>query len=134
VILIDTSVLSAILRRRRRGAAEDRLAERVNLLLASEEPVAIPGIVLQELMSGVAEPKQAVQLLAAVRASFPVVLATEGDHLKAADLASLGARKGIALSTPDALIAAQALNRRAQLFSTAGDFARLAALAGVRLL
>lgn len=134
MILIDTSVLSAILRRRRRGEADDRVAERVNRLLASEESVAIPGIVLQELLSGIAEQKQAARVLAAVRASFPVVLATEGDHLKAADLASLAARKGIALSTPDALIAAQALNRRARLLTTDSDFSRSAALGGVRLL
>jgi len=43
------------------------------------------------------------------------------------------ARKGIALSTPDALIAAQAVNRRARLFTTDGDFEKLAGLAGLKL-
>ena len=51
-------------------------------------------------------------------------VATEGDHLKAADLSNLAARKGVALSTPDALIAAQAFNRRASLFTADADFPR----------
>jgi len=40
----------------------------------------------------------------------------------------------VALSTPDALIAAQALNRRASLFTTDGDFPKLVALTGLKLL
>jgi len=60
------------------------------------------------------------------------VLASEGDHIKAADLASAAARKGITLPRSDALIAAQALNRRATLFTRDGDFAPVAALAGLQ--
>jgi predicted nucleic acid-binding protein len=103
-------------------------------VLKRDEQVAVPGIVLQELLSGIAEQKQSERILAAIRESFPVMLATEGDHLKAADLCNLAARKGVALSTPDALIAAQAFNRRASLFTTDGDFPKLAALAGLKLL
>jgi hypothetical protein len=133
VIVLDTSVLSAVLRRRRRGDAEEGLATRLASVLKSDEQVAVPGIVLQELLSGIAEQKQGERVLAAVRESFPVMLATEGDHLKAADLSNLAARKGVALSTPDALIAAQAFNRRASLFTTDDDLPKLAALAGLKL-
>jgi len=133
VIVLDTGVLSAVLRRRRRGDAEEAVAARLASLLRSEEQVAIPGIVLQELLSGIAEQKQGERVLAAIRESFPVMLATEGDHLKAADLTNLAARKGVAISTPDALIAAQAFNRRASLFTTDGGFSPRAALAGLRL-
>lgn len=133
MIVLDTSVLSAVLRRRKKGDAEEALAARVTSLLNSEEQVSVPGIVLQELLSGIAEQKQGERVLAAIRQSFPVVLATEGDHLKAADLTNLAARNGLALSTPDALIAAQAFNRRASLFTTDGDFPKMAALAGLKL-
>ncbi len=133
MIVLDTGVLSAVLRRRRRGDAEEAVAARLASLLRSEEQVAIPGIVLQELLSGIAEQKQGERVLAAIRESFPVMLATEGDHLKAADLTNLAARKGVAISTPDALIAAQAFNRRASLFTTDGGFSPRAALAGLRL-
>ena len=133
MILLDTSVVSAVLRRRRRGEREQELATRVAALLDSDEGVALPGIVFQELLSGIAERAQQEKVLAAVRESFPVLLATEGDHLKAADLANWAARKGLALSTADALIATQTLNRRARLFTTDSDFGSLAGLAGLKL-
>lgn len=133
MILLDTSVVSAVLRRRRRGAAEEELAERFAALLRGDEHLALPGLVLQELLGGVAERLQHDRLLRAVHDSFPVVLATEGDHLKAADVVNACAAQGVALSTPDALIAAQALNRRARLFTVDADFRRLPASIGLRL-
>ncbi len=82
-----------------------------------------------------AEPVHWSRILAELmyQASFPVLLATEGDHLKAADVANACAAVGLALSTPDALIAAQALNRRARLFTTDADFHRLPQAIGLRL-
>ena len=103
MILLDTSVASAVLRRRRKGERETALTDRVAALLEGERQVAIPGLVLQELLSGISERAQHERVLAAVRDSFPVVLATEGDHLKAADLVTSAAGNGIALSTPDAV-------------------------------
>lgn len=134
MILLDTSVLSVVLRRRKKGEAEQELATRVETLLQGDRTIALPGIVLQEILSGIADQRPRDKILHAIRQSFPLLLASEGDHLKAADLASAAARKGIALSTPDALIAAQALNRRAALFTRDADFLPLAALAGLQLL
>jgi hypothetical protein len=134
VILLDTSVVSAVLRRRRKGAAEEDLTTRVAALLRGDEQVGIPGIVLQELLSGIAERRQHDRLWSAVHDSFPIVLATEGDHLKAADVTNACAGRGLALSPPDALIAAQALNRGAALFTTDDDFQRLPEIAGLKLL
>jgi len=134
MIVLDTSVLSVVLRRRKKGEAEQELATRVEVLLRGDDTIALPGIVLQEILSGIADQAQRAKILSSVRQSFTILLASEGDHLKAADLVSAAARKGIALSTPDALIAAQALNRRASLFARDGDFTPLAALAGLQLL
>ena len=133
MILLDTSVVSAVLRRRRKGAVEEELTQRMAALLQGDEQVCLPGIVLQELLSGLAEQARRDRLLKALHESFPVLLATEGDHLKAADLAHACAAVGLALSTPDALIAAQALNRRARLFTTDADFHRLPQAIGLRL-
>ena len=47
-------------------------------------------------------------------------------------IVSQSAKSGIRLSTPDALIAAQALNRRARLLTTDGDFLPLAPAAGLK--
>jgi predicted nucleic acid-binding protein len=133
VILLDTSVVSAALRRRKRAGREEAVATRLARLLDGQDVVALPGIVFQELLSGVAQRGQQERLLAAVRQSFPVILATEGDHLKAADLVNDAARYGHALSTPDALIAAQAINRRAALFTTDADFAAVAGFSSLKL-
>jgi predicted nucleic acid-binding protein len=134
VILLDTSVVSAVLRRRKRGPGDEAIAKKVAALLAGDEEVALPGIVFQEVLSGVAERAQQEKVLASVRESFPIALATEGDHLMAADLATQAARRGVALSTPDALIAAQAINRRAVLFTLDQDFEALAPVARLKLL
>jgi len=134
MILLDTSVLSAVLRRRRKGDREQAVSARLNQLLQGEDQVALPGIVFQELLSGIAEPTQYQRVAAVARESFPILLATEGDHLKAADLVNAAARRGFALSTPDALIAAQAVNRRGRLFTTDGDFESLSAIGGPRLI
>ena len=88
----------------------------------------------QEILGGVADRRQKERLLATVRESFLVALATEGDHIMAADLGTRAAQRGLALSTADALIAAQAINRRARLFTTDGDFEPIARVAGLRLL
>ena len=133
MIFLDTSVVSAVLRRRRKGEAEDALVRKVDALLQSDEGVALPGVVLQELLSGIPERSQYDKVFNGARESFSVVLATEGDHLKAADIATTASAKGVAVSTPDALIAAQAINRRAALLTTDADFGRLAKLAGLRL-
>ena len=109
------------------------MARRVAALLESDDQVVLPGIVLQEVLSGIADASHRQKVLDGIRDSFPLVLATEGDHLKAADLVNLAVREGIALSNPDALIAAQAVNRRARLFTTDGDFMTLAAVTPVRL-
>ena len=133
MILLDTSVVSAVLRRRSKGEAEEAVAKRVTELLQGDQQVGLPGIVLQEVLSGIAERTQHEKLLAGLRAGFPVILAGEGDHLLAADVASLAARRGVAISTPDALIAAQAINRHASLFTSDADFAKLA-WSGLKLL
>lgn len=134
MILLDTSVVSAVLRRRRRGPGEHAVARKVAALLTNDEEVVLPGIVFQEVLSGVAERLQQEKLLASVRESFPIALATEGDHLMAADLTTQAARRGVALSIPDALIAAQAINRRAVLFTLDTDFESLVPLATLKLL
>jgi predicted nucleic acid-binding protein len=133
LILLDTTVLSAVLRRRRRGTAELRLSETVAALLASEAPIGIPGIVFQEVLSGIADAGQTRRLLSAIRGSFPILLATERDHIRAAGLVSAAAGRGIALSTPDALIAAQSIAFGAALFTTDADFRRLTSFSELTL-
>jgi hypothetical protein len=133
VIFLDTTVVSAVLRRRRRGASEQRLAERVESLLLTDAPVVLPGIVLQEVLSGISAPEQFRRVRDAIHTSFPVVVASEADHVAAAELVNAAARRGVSCSTPDALIAAQVVRARGSLFTTDGDFARLAGVARLEI-
>jgi len=134
MIVLDTSVISALLRRRRRGAVEQKLAEVVTMLLDTDVPVVLPGIVFQEVLSGIAEPEQVGRVRRSIKEGFPVVLATERDHVAAAELANAAAGRGLVVSTPDALIAAQTIVRGAMLLTSDRDFIRLTECSRLKLL
>ena len=103
-----------------RGQAKTRLLRALVTLLDEHIPV-MPGCEIND------DP------LNPICATCRTRLATEGDHIMAADLVTQAARRGVVLSTPDALIAAQAINRRARLFTTDADFQDLARVTSVRL-
>jgi predicted nucleic acid-binding protein len=58
MILIDTSVLSLAYRRRIKTSPEPPLVQTFRRLVEEDQPIAIPGIVLQELLSGVRTPSE----------------------------------------------------------------------------
>lgn len=134
MILLDTSVLSLALRRRQAPAAgmEGRTVSALVWMVMEDQPLAVPGIVAQELLSGVRAPDQ-VERLEEVLSGFPLVLADEDDHREAARLANRCRAAGIAAAAIDCLIAAQALRRCAELFTADGDFARIASCCSLRL-
>jgi hypothetical protein len=133
VILLDTSVLSAALRRKGPGMASAPSLEALRALLRSGARVAVPGIVVQEVLSGVRERRQFDTLKSVVLAGYPVLAASVGDHVLGAQISSTCRRAGVAVATVDALIAAQAVNGRAQLFSLDADCARIARHVPLRL-
>jgi len=55
VVLLDTSVVSTELRRRAARGREAGIARQLDRLLATDRPIAVPGIVLQEVLSGIRE-------------------------------------------------------------------------------
>ncbi len=134
MILLDTGVVSAVLRRRRRGEVEQRAFDAVSSLLDSHEAVALPGIVFQEVLSGIADARQFKKVLRGIHRSFPVLLADNEDHLRAAELANTAAASGIAASTPDTLIASQAIGLRSTLLTVDPDFNYLSKLTELRVL
>ena len=133
MILLDTGVVSAVLRRRRRGEVEQRVLDAVSSLLDSHESVALPGIVFQEVLSGIADARQFRKVLRGIRDSFAVVLANTEDHLRAAQLANAAAASGIAASTPDTLIASQAIGLQSELLTVDPDFKHLSKLTDLKV-
>jgi predicted nucleic acid-binding protein len=102
-------------------------------MVLEDMPVGVPGIVLQELLSGVRTEAEFTRLKAMME-GFPLVLAERADHVSAARIANGCARKGLPTSTVDCLIAALAVSRKAPLLTVDDDFAGMAPHCGLTLL
>jgi predicted nucleic acid-binding protein len=131
MIVVDTSVLSLVFRRPS-NAADSAVRQAYRKLISEGAPVGVPGIVVQELLSGVRSAKQFDELVY-VLLGFEVLLAGVNHHIEAAQLVNRCRKRGIACSTPDALIAALTIAENAELFTTDDDFQRLARHESLRL-
>lgn len=128
-VLVDTSVWSLALRRRRGppGASVAALAE-----LVSEARVVMIGPIRQELLSGV----RGIATFRALRdrlAAFPDEPLDSDDYVKAAECFNTCRAKGIQGSNTDFLICAVADRRGWSIFTTDGDFTRYARWLPIRL-
>jgi predicted nucleic acid-binding protein len=126
VILFDTSVLSRVFRRTRPGAEERRLQAVFDELMESDVPLGLPGIVLQEVLSGIRTQRQFADLSAKLLAGFAIVPEGVSEHLEAARLKNVCLGKGLNVSGTDCLIAACALVGGHELFTVDEDFAAIA--------
>lgn len=133
MILFDTSVLSRVFRRRRPGPAEERLQRLFAALMASDEPLGVPGIVLQETLSGIRSETQFTDLRGKLTAGLTVVPATARDHVEAARLKNACLGGGANVSGIDCLIAVTAIGGGHELFAADGDFGTIAEHAPLRL-
>jgi predicted nucleic acid-binding protein len=125
LIAVDTSVLSLAFRRIRRSSSPEHPATvRLRRGVERGEPVVVPGICLQELLSGVRTEDQ-FERLAALMAPFPVLLASRAHHITAARIANACRSSGVAVVAVDALVAALAVQHSARLLTTDDDFARI---------
>jgi len=132
VILLDTSILSLAYRRRRRAEAEPHEVAVLRGMIREDVPLAIPGIALQEVLTGIRTEAQFGRLERALKA-FPVISAEPQHHILAARIANACRRKGVATSTVDCLIAALATSNDVSLFTLDEDFVRMAPLCGMKL-
>ena len=133
MIHLDTSVLSAAFRRKAPSQTDTTVARQLERLVGSGEAVGIPGIVLQEILSGIREPALFRRLKDDLVRGYPIVTANTGDHIMAAEIATTCREAGVAVASIDALIAALAINSRAQLFTLDADFTRIARHSALRL-
>ena len=128
-IVVDTSVWSQALRRRRGSTSPEalELAE-----LVQEGRAEILGPVRQELLSGVSAQEQYETLRDYLRAFPDVALETE-DYELAASFFSRCRARGIQGSNTDFLICAAAARRRLGILTTDSDFLRFAKLLPIAL-
>jgi predicted nucleic acid-binding protein len=128
-VLVDTSVWSLALRRRRLTEAPEtsELAE-----LVKEGRVSLLGPVRQELLSGVAEEKQYAVLRDHLRA-FPDVELEPADYEEAATFFNKCRARGVQGSNTDFLMCAAAARRHLAILTTDVDFRHFAKLLPIRL-
>jgi predicted nucleic acid-binding protein len=133
VILLDTSVLLRVFRRRRFGPHERQLHETFERLMSSDAPLGLPGIVLQEVLSGLASDKQFRELRAKLLGAFTIMPASVDDHIEAARLKNVCMRKGTNVSGIDCLIAGSAIAGGHELFAADADFEAIRAHSALKL-
>jgi predicted nucleic acid-binding protein len=128
-VLVDTSVWSLALRRRRptRAAETSELAE-----LIREGRVSLLGPVRQELLSGIGDEKQYAVLRDHLRA-FPDVELVPADYEEAATFFNRCRARGVQGSNTDFLICAAAARRQFDILTTDADFRHFAKLLPIRL-
>ena len=122
MILLDTSVLSRVFRRSRPGPAELRLHAVVADLMSDDRPLGLPGIVLQEVLSGIRSESQCAALEQRLLTSFSILNPGTTEHVQAARLRNKCLSKGVSVSGPDCLIAAVTIAGGHELFAADGDF------------
>jgi predicted nucleic acid-binding protein len=122
VILFDTSILSRVFRRRRLGPKERQLHATFEALMQSDDSLGLPGIVLQEVLSGLQSERAFRDLRAKLLGAFSILPASVDDHVEAARLKNLCISKGANVSGIDCLIAATVIAGGHQLFTADKDF------------
>src|SRR3954471_20584847 len=132
MIFLDTSVLSHVFRRSK-SVLPTEVITRFTSLVEQDSPLVIPGVVFQEILSGVRDQDQFNRLRDSLD-GFPRIFADERDHIEAARLLNLLRRRGITASSFDALIGAMTILRDGVLFTVDRDFESFARLASLRLL
>jgi predicted nucleic acid-binding protein len=133
VILLDTSVLSRAFRRSRPGPSEAALRDSLERLISGKTPLAIPAIVLQEILSGIRSEKQFAELEHKLVSSFQIVHPETAQYLEAASLRNRCLRAGLSVSGVDCLIAAIAIAGGHRLFAMDEDFESIAKHAALKL-
>ena len=130
-VLVDTSVWSLALRRDTPPDIKEtlilaRCLERQDILFST-------GIILQELLQGFRGPKQRQRLIEHF-SSLPLIVPDLTDHIEAATLQTTCRRKGIQITTIDALLAQLAIGHDLDFLTTDRDFTLMARHVSLRIL
>jgi predicted nucleic acid-binding protein len=121
-ILVDTSVWSLALRRKKR-VTQPQVGELGQLI--SDRRVQIIGPIRQELLSGIRDEAQ-FKVLERHLAAFPDIPITTDDYVTAARFFNRCRAQGIQGSNTDFLICSVAVRNRLGIFTTDRDFEQIA--------
>jgi len=116
MVLIDTSVLSLVLRR---DASDEHTEEFITLLM--ENRAFIIGPIRQELLSGISDERQ-FHLLKDKLKAIPEIPITNNDYERAASFFNICRKKGVQGSHIDFLICAVAFHNNLTIYTLDKDF------------
>ena len=129
-VLVDTSVWSLALRRRRGSGNESVVGALASLVEDGRIAIIVP--IRQELLSGIKEPAHFERLRDHLRAFADMPLTTE-DHEEAAIFFNRCQDRGIQGSNTDFLLCAVASRNGFPIFTTDGDFEQFATVLPISL-
>lgn len=130
-VLVDTSVWSLALRRDiPPNVKETQILARC---LECQDVLFSTGIIVQELLQGFRGPKQRERLIEHF-STLPLIVPDLTDHIQAATLQTTCRRKGIQITTIDALLAQLAIAHDLEFLTTDRDFTLMARHVPLRIL
>lgn len=132
MIILDTCVILEAFRKKGKGAKISPATDQLRQMIEDDWPIAIPGIVLQEFLTGFRSDRSIQQILDLI-SGFPRILAEEDDHILGARIRSICLKKGLAATGIDCLIAATAINRNGRLFTFDQDFVHISKVCHLKL-
>jgi len=129
LILIDTSAFIEFLNRT--GSREDQIVEK---LIVNDDDIAIPDISLTEILQGIRDDKEYVEIKTSLL-TFPVLtLKDNNSYVSAADLYRKCRKKGTTIrNTVDLLVAQITIEHKATLLHKDRDFESIAKICGLKL-
>jgi predicted nucleic acid-binding protein len=123
-LLVDTSVWSLFLRRRKRDNADPHVL-RLRHHLEVADGIHLIGPILQELLDGVKDKNQ-FEILSDYLVPFPLMDLKRSDYTEAARLRNHCRNRGIQASPTDFLIASACIGRNYPLLTADNDFRYIA--------
>ena len=109
-----------------------RVVQLLEKLTRDKQRLVVPGIVIQELLSGIKEPSQAEKIMG-IMEGYPILLATQDHHIEAANISNFCRKAGVSATTVDCLIAAQCIMENGILLTLDDDFSLMARHCTLRL-
>ena len=133
MIVVDTSVWSLAFRRHSwPNGIMPGVVKLLQKLTKEKQQVVVPGIVLQELLSGVKDPAQGERIKELME-GYPLILATKEQYIEASNISNVCRKAGVSAATIDCLIAAQCIMHNGVLLTLDDDIKRISGCCGIRL-
>jgi predicted nucleic acid-binding protein len=133
LIVVDTSVWSLAFRRRGwPNEVMPNVVKLLKILTKEQQEVVVPGIVFQELLSGVKDEAQG-ERIKELMDGYPIVLAAKEQHIEASNISNVCRKVGVSAAAVDCLIAAQCIMLNGVLLTLDDDFKRISKCCGLRL-